>query len=281
MLLDMNAYFYNGQFYDHAAGLVSLEDRGHQFGDGVYEVVRVYNGKPFMLLEHCDRFGKSAAAIDLVLPVPVDDIISILQEALRRSGLKDAIVYFHATRGTAPRMHAFPRVEANFALTVSPAKTFTAAQRDKGIAVCTFEDERWANCYIKSLNLLGNVLAKDRASRLGFDEAVFLRDGIVTEGSSSNIFLVADGKLLTPPADRWILNGISRQVVLRLCRQKNIPYAEAKIAYENLAMADEIFMTSTSYEVMPVSRLNQRELTIKKDGLTARLAHLFTELCAQ
>lgn len=274
----MQIYYYNGIFHDHAAGLVSLEDRGHQFGDGVYEVVRVYGGKPFMLAEHCDRFRKSAAAIDLVPPRSEEQIAAILNEAVQRSGLQEALVYFHATRGTAPRQHVFPQVEGNFTLTVSPAKIFTAAQREKGIAVCTFEDERWANCYIKSLNLLGNVLAKDRAARLGYDEAAFLRDGFVMEGSASNIFIAVEGQVITPSADRWILNGITRQVVLRILRQKNIPYTEAKISSEVLAVADEIFMTSTSYEIMPVSRLNQRALPIKKDGLAMRLSRLFAEL---
>lgn len=274
----MSVYFYNGNFYTEASGLVSLEDRGHQFGDGVYEVVRVYGGKPFMLREHCDRFRKSAAAIDLELPVSEAEITSILSEGVKRSGLLEASVYFHATRGTASRQHVFPQTRANFTLTVGRANVYSAAQREKGIAVCTFEDERWANCYIKSLNLLGNVLAKDRASRLGYDEAVFLRDGYVTEGSSSNIFVCVDGHVLTPPADRWILNGITRQAVLRVLRWKNIPHAEATISHEVLSAAEELFMTSTSYEVMPVSRLNQRDLPIKKDGLALRLSRLFSEL---
>ncbi len=274
----MAIYFYNGNFHAQAGGLVSLEDRGHQFGDGVYEVVRVYGGKPFMLREHCDRFRKSAAAIDLTLPLSEEEIAAILSEGVKRSGLSEVSVYFHATRGTAVRQHAFPRTEANFTLTVNPAKVYTSAQREKGISICSFEDERWSNCYIKSLNLLGNVLAKERAARLGYDEAVFLRGDFLTEGSSSNIFVSLDGRIVTPPADRWILNGITRQAVLRLLRRKNIPHAEAKISYGELARADEVFMTSTSYEVMPVARLNQRDLPIKKDGMAMRLSCLFAEL---
>lgn len=266
--------FLNGEWMSPDQPAVPIEERGHQFGDGVYEVVRVYQGVPFLLQEHLDRLVKSAEAIRLDLselsPVELELII---RTGIKKSQLQDAEVYLQLTRGIAPRLHPFPNVKPSVAMTVKPARTIPESNRENGVAVTLLDDERWANCYIKSLNLLPNILAKQTALDNGFYEAVFVKDGVITEGSASNFFAVKDGVLHTAPATRKILHGITRATLLQLAQELDIPVQEADFTPEFLHSADEAFITSTSMEVMPVVKVDGHTLGTGKPGPVAHRLH--------
>ena len=262
---------------------VPVEDRGYTFGDGVYEVVRVYQGVPFLLHEHLRRFVRSAAAIQLPRPSPAQ-WERWVRRAVAASRYADAKLYLQLTRGVAPRDHAFPpRVRPTALVTVRP---FTPLKIDprRGVRVVTMPDIRWGRCDIKSLNLLPNVMAKQYAKRRGAFEALFIRPGVgVTEGSSSNIFLVArDGALLTPPAGPTILSGITRDVVIALARQDGLKVIESAIAAEQLAGAAELFLTGTLSEVVAVTRLDGRPVGSGRPGpCSQRLAERFRQWVQQ
>lgn len=236
---------------------VNIEDRGYQFGDGVYEVVRIYEGTPFTLQEHLTRFFRSAAEIALALPYGVKELETKLLELQARNELHDGIIYLQATRGIAKRNHAFPTpaVPAELiAYTQSTERPLT--QLADGVPAILVDDIRWLRCDIKSLNLLGNVLAKQQAKEAGGHEAIQHRNGTVTEGSSSNIFIVKQGTVQTHPATHLILNGITRMKVKELCARLSIPFEETAFTTEVLLDADEVFMTSTTAEIQPITSVD-------------------------
>ncbi len=252
----MELGYYNHQFVEIDGPVVPLQDRGYQYGDGIYEVVRVYGGVPFMLAEHLDRLERSARAIRLTLPCERARLEELIAEGLTRAGLAEAQVYLQVSRGVAPRAHPFPKgAEPILAMTFRKAALPAEAKLAAGAAVLLREDERWANCWIKTLNLLPNVLAKQEAIDAGLDDAVLVREGVVTEGSSCNIFAVSGGELHTHPTTRNILAGVVRLAVLELACELEIPVREQPFSPTFLASADEIFLTSTTIELLPVSRL--------------------------
>ncbi len=253
--------YYKDRFVEEGETVVPLEERAFNFGDGVYEVVRFYGGKGFGLREHLERLARSAAAIRIELPYTLDVLGDLISTAVEKTGERDVDVYFQISRGEAPRLHPFPGTASCLAMVAKPARRVKEEQRNKGIATITHPDERWANCHIKSLNLLPNVLAKQAAFDAGASESILIRDGVVTEGSSSNVFTVCQGTLYTAPADRRILNGITRRVVLGLANDLGIPVREESLAEAVLSNeAEELFVTSTTMEIMPVSSLNGKPL---------------------
>ncbi|WP_246941846.1 D-amino-acid transaminase [Bacillus pinisoli] len=257
----MEIAYYKDQFLtDVNEGVVPIQERGHQFGDGIYEVVRVYNKKPFMLEEHLDRFEQSAEAIALKLPYSRDELKEIIMEGIERSEEQNVDVYFQLTRGIAPRLHFYPDTQAVLSLVVKPSKPLAEDKKRDGVAVHVMDDERWSNCYIKSLNLLPNVMAKQAAFEKGCDEAILIRDEFVTEGSSSNLFVVKDGTLYTTPATRHILHGITRKAVFILAERLQIPMKEEHFTLEFLKDADEAFITSTTSEVLPIKKVDDVNL---------------------
>ncbi|MBM7663203.1 D-alanine transaminase [Bacillus mesophilus] len=257
----MEIAYYKDQFLtDVNEGIVPIQERGHQFGDGIYEVVRVYNKKPFMLEDHLDRFELSANAISLTLPHTREQLKEIILEGIRRSGEDSVDVYFQVTRGIAPRLHLYPDTPAVLSMVVKPSKSLDESKKRNGIAVLLMDDERWANCYIKSLNLLPNVMAKQAAVQKGCDEAILVKEGYVTEGSSSNLFVVKNGTLYTTPATKQILHGITRKAVFTLAERLNILVKEEKFTPEFLLNADEAFITSTTSEVLPINKVDEHNL---------------------
>ncbi|WP_078546324.1 D-amino-acid transaminase [Litchfieldia alkalitelluris] len=273
----MEIAYYNGEFINIDTKVIPIQERGHQFGDGVYEVIRVYNGELFLAEEHLARLQKSADAIQLKLPLEITDLLELMKEGIKRSTIKEVEVYIQITRGIAPRTHYFPDVVPQLAMTVKPARQTNVEKREKGISVVLTEDERWANCYIKSLNLLPNVLAKQNAVINGFDEAIFVKDSFITEGSSSNIFVVKDGIVYTPPATKKILHGITRATVFTLAQENNLQVIEKEFNEQFLLDADEAFITSTSLEVQPIAIVNQHTLPLRKP-ITRLLQEQFTKL---
>lgn len=273
----MNLVIVNGQFVERDEAKVDIEDRGYQFGDGIYEVIRVYNGKMFAASEHLERLGECAGKIKLTLPFSISDIEAMLKTLIEKNAVATGIVYLQCSRGVAVRNHAFPASDtlpAFIAYTKElprPVSNIT-----HGVKAALVEDERWLKCDIKSLNLLGNILAKQEATELGCFEAILHRGETVTEGSSSNISIVKAGIVYTHPAGRFILNGITRQKLLSLCQDHLVPYQERSFSVEELMAADEVFMTSTTAEVTPIIEVDGKPIGSGQPGsVTLHLQQLF------
>jgi D-alanine transaminase len=247
----------NGEFMDFASAKVSIDDRGFQFGDGVYEVVRVYDGRPFALEPHLTRLRQSLREIELEVSLSDEDIAATARELINRSGIKEAEYYLQITRGVARRYHLFPAgVPPTIVMTVRPVRVVPPELRERGIVVKTFPDERWGRCDIKSINLLPNVLVKERAHRAGAHEALLVRDGIVTEGTSSNFFFVSEGALVTPLLGPHILPGVTRNLVLRIAQQQGFHTIERNMTIDELKSAPEVFISSTVMEMLAVVKID-------------------------
>lgn len=254
----MSAVYLNGEYLPLAEARVPVLDRGFLFGDGVYEVIPAYGGHPLWLPQHLDRLENSLHAIRLDNPLSRAEWVRTIERLLAAAPGTDQTLYLHVTRGAAPdRDHRFP-AEARptvFAMArpLKPRKPEAVAQ---GVAVVTRRDVRWHRCDIKAVTLLANVLLRQEADDTGAEEAILIRDGMATEGSSSNLFLVQGGEVVTPPKGHLILPGITRDLALDLAREAGIPCVERDIAEAELAAADEIWITSSTREVMAVTRLN-------------------------
>ena len=271
--------FLNGRFMPLADTMVPVEDRGYQFGDGIYEVIRTYHGKPFQLDAHLERLERSAKAIDLPLHWTIQQWATHVQEGIRRGGYAESKVYLQLTRGVAPRDHAFPEaVRPTAVMTIREMRPLDPALRVEGVGVITVEDLRWGRCDIKSVNLLPNVMARQRAKEAGAFEAVFVRARKVTEGAVSNVMLVRDGRVVTAPEGPQILSGVTRSIVLSLARKDGVPVEERELSLEELRRADEVFLTGTTVEVLPVVRVDGVPVGSGKPGsLTVRLGARFRE----
>jgi len=271
----------NGRLMPLSKATVSVEDRGYTFGDGVYEVVRVYRGAPFLLREHLDRFARSAEAIGLPLTPGPARWEAWVKRAVKASRYDEAKIYFSFTRGVAPREHAFPAAPRPTRLiTVRPVKPSAPPSHDphRGVRVVTMPDLRWGRCDIKSLNLLPNILAKQQAKQQGAFEAIFIRPGVgITEGASSNLFLVLrDGTVRTPPAGPTILTGITREAVIATARREGIAVVEAPIDLDTVNGAAELFLTGTLTEIAPVVQWDGRMVGDGRPGpVTRRLMQSF------
>jgi D-alanine transaminase len=270
--------FLNGRFMALEDVKISVEDRGFQFGDGVYEVVRTYGGAPFRLREHLQRLQRSVHALALPMPFTLDEWSDVVLEGVKRAGYPEHKIYIQITRGVSPRDHAFPgHRDATCVMTVRELHDLDPALRRSGVSAMTTPDLRWGRCDIKSLNLLPNVLARQQAKEAGVFEAVFVRDHIVTEGSVSNVMMVSNGRLCTAPEDARILSGVTRNLVLDLARKAGIGVQERDILLDELRNADEALLTGTTVEVLPLVRLDGHSIGAGTPGpLTARLAELFT-----
>ncbi|UBV35792.1 D-amino-acid transaminase [Staphylococcus xylosus] len=253
----MTKVLINEKLVDEQDANVPYNDRGYVFGDGIYEYIRVYDNNVFTAKEHFERLLRSAKEIGLELKYNVDELTELVQELLSTNGIVIGGVYIQVTRGAAPRDHAFPTpsVEANImAFTKSYDRPYKLLE--EGINAITTEDIRWLRCDIKSLNLLGNVLAKEYATKYNAQEAIQHRGDIVTEGSSSNVYAIKNGEIYTHPVNNYILNGITRMVIKSVAEEKDIPFNEEVFTLDFLKNADEIIVSSTSIEVMPVVKLN-------------------------
>ncbi|MFJ7744429.1 D-amino-acid transaminase [Peribacillus sp. NPDC097295] len=273
----MGKIIYNGELKDRPAIQIDVEDRGYQFGDGVYEVIRVYNGKLFAADMHLNRLMDSAKLIQLKVPFTVAEIKEKTKELITAENLEYGIVYMQLTRGISPRNHAFPIGEVD-PVFVAYTKGMPYIGSNPGVKAVTVEDIRWLRCNIKSLNLLGNILAKQQAVEAGCDEAIQHRDGTVTEGSSSNVAIIVKGTLKTHPATNLILNGITRQILLKLCNDNGISYVEEPFTLSDMMNADEVLYTSTGVEVTPITAIDGQLIGDGKVGsITLQLQKLFTQ----
>jgi D-alanine transaminase len=274
----LNIGLLNGRFMPLDQLMVPVEDRGYQFGDGVYEVIRTYRGQPFQTEAHLSRLDRSARAIELASPYRAEHWRAWIHEGIQRAGYPESKVYLQLTRGVAPRDHVFPQQATPTAvLTVRQMTELNPALRSTGVDVMTLEDLRWARCDIKSINLLGNVMARQRAKAAGAFEAVFIRDGQITEGAVSNVMIVRGSVVITAPEDHRILAGVTRRLVLDLARKHGLGVEERVIPIEELRRADEIFLTGTTIEVLPVVRVDGQSVKMGRPGpVTTQLSDWFT-----
>jgi len=262
--------YLNGSYVPAEQAVVSVDDRGFLFADGIYEVIRVYRGRPFRLEEHLRRLADGVAALRIPFRDPAG-LAGIADRLLEENGLRDgdAVLYIQVTRGAAPRAHAFPPADVPPTVFVS-ARPFTPYPAEHYERAVTVPDTRWSRCDIKSVSLLPNVLANQRAKEAGAFEALFVRDGIVIEGSHSNLFGVFGGTLVTYPACNYILAGITRACVLELAAELGIPAREGPIPFETLWEADELFLSGTTTELMPVVEVDGRAIGGGRPGPVAR-----------
>ena len=244
---------WNDQIVEEGSITVSPEDRGYQFGDGIYEVVKVYNGQMFTAQEHIDRFYASADKIRLVIPYTKDVLHKLLHDLIEANQLDNGHVYFQITRGAVSRNHVFPDASVPAVLTGNVKVGERSIENfQHGVKATFVEDVRWLRCDIKSLNLLGAVLAKQEAAEKGCYEAILHRGDTVTECSSANVYGIKDGTLYTHPANNFILNGITRQVILKCAAEIGLPVVEEAMTKEQLLNMDEVIVSSVSSEVTPV-----------------------------
>ena len=266
----MNAMgYYNGEFAPLSELKIPALDRGVYFGDGVYEAVRVDNHRFFALEEHLTRLEASLAFLRIPFALPRAELTKVLQEVADRTESDHQQLYFQVTRATAMRTHAFPEGGAPNLLAFSREVPLVDVRVPKKVIV--LPDIRWKYCNIKTLNLIPAVLAAETAKERGCCEAVFHRDGVVTECSSSNLMMLKDGTLVTAPADEHILPGITRGHFLMLARQMGIPVLEQAFSLEQAYGADELMITSTSIHGLPVCEMEGRPVGGRDSVLLKRL----------
>jgi D-alanine transaminase len=259
--------YLNGQVLAYDDARVPIEDRGLQFADGVYEVVRYYDGHSFRMDQHLARLVRSAAGLEIGLP-PLIEIRAAMDLLIERQGLRDATVYLQITRGVAPRQHGLIEGLTPTVIAIArPAKTIRPRPSLKAVTV---SDDRWARCYLKTTSLLPNAMARERARRLGADDAIFVRDGFVMEASASNVFVVFGDRLVTPPLTNYILAGITREAVLDVARVAGINTFEEPISAHLIYSADEIFISGTNSELGPVVQVDERRIGTGEVGPTFR-----------
>jgi len=266
--------YLNGRFLPLGEATVPVLDRGFIFGDGVYEYVPVYGRRPFAIAGHLRRLSASLDAARIPNPHSDAEWLTLIGQMIEHTPHEHQGVYLQVTRGVAPREHGFPKAATPTVFMMSnPLATPSPEQIEQGVTAITLPDVRWLRCDIKSISLLGNVLARQAATEAGCAEAVMLRDGFLTEGSASNVFAVKDGTLLAPPKDNLILPGITYDVVLELARANGIPVATCRIAESELRAADELWLTSSSKEVLAIIALDGKPVGTGKPGAMFRRMH--------
>jgi D-alanine transaminase len=252
----------NGQFLPRSQAKLDLEDRGAMFADGVYEVTRYYDGRPFAMAEHIARLKHSLAQVRITEPAEVARLGAISGELLARNGMKDAIVYWQVTRGSSPRKHVFPPSSVKptmFVIAYSALKFDPAAPPQPKTAIL-HEDLRWHQCSIKSLMLLANVLAKQKAEEQGAYEAILHRGDVVTEGTATSVMIVRHGELWTHPANQLILGSITRAVLIDLARRIGVPVCEQPFTVKDLLASDEAFVCGTTSHVTPIVKVGDQTI---------------------
>jgi len=249
--------YLNGEFIPLEQARVSVLDRGFIFGDGVYEVIPVYSRRPFRLVEHLARLNASLSAINIDNPYSDAQWTDLLARVVASNPWEDQGLYLQVTRGIAPRSHLFPKdITPTVFIMSDPLVTPDLALVESGVPAVVLDDFRWLRCDIKSISLLGNCMLRTHAAERGGAEAILVRNGLLTEASASNIFIVRDGLVLAPPKSHLMLPGITYDVVLEILQSNNIAHAVRPVTESELRTADEIWCTSTSKEVLAITMLD-------------------------
>jgi len=262
----MSISYLNGTWQPVEDARISVLDRGFLFGDGVYEVIPVYNKKPFTLDRHLKRLLNSIDEINLTSPYDIKGWTTLIGEAIDRSGEESASLYLQITRGAdVKRIHIYPE---KVVPTVFIMVTGVPSKREiSPYEVITLDDYRWSRGHIKTVSLIAACMLKNEAITKGVNDAILIRDGVVTESTSSNVFVVLNGTIVTPPKSGHLLFGITRDVVIELALQNGLPVEERQITHEELMEASEIFITSSSHEAWPVGVINEKTIGNGEGGV--------------
>jgi D-alanine transaminase len=270
--------YFDGRYVLKSQVMVSPDDRGFLLGDGVYEVAGAYDGRFVALDRHMDRLRHSLRESRIGESV-ADPLESVFTGLLERNGFADAgkaMVYLQVTRGAAPRTHAFPKHPVRPTVYAYAAPFPAVGDLSAGVSAITRPDLRWSRCDIKSISLLANVLANQEAKESGAFEAILIRDGVVLEGTHTSLFGIVNGEVRTAPLSNLILRGITRELVIELCRANDIPLRETALTEDELRHADELFVTGTTTEVVPIVAVDDTPVADGKPGpLTTRIADLY------
>lgn len=272
--------YLNGAFQALSETRISVLDRGFLFGDGVYEVIPVYENQPFRLDAHLDRLAQSLDALQIADPLTRGEWHQMVTQLIHQNGGGDLAVYIQVTRGVETRRDHFYSDDTTptvFAMASRrgepPAETI-----EHGVSAITVDDPRWTRCDVKAITLLANVLSRQEARHADANEAIYIRDGRLTEGAASNIFLVKGGVLITPPKSQSILPGITRDALIDVARNGGIPVDERPVDQTELASADELLMTSSTKEVLAITRLNHQPVGTGRPGpVSLRLRNLWRQ----
>ncbi len=266
--------YLNGKFMPIEEAYVPVLDRGFIFGDGVYEVVPAYSKHPFQLAEHLRRLQYSLDKVRITNPHSDAEWTQLIAEIIKRNNGDDQSVYFQVTRGVAKRDHAFPKgVTPTVFMMSNPLVTPSPALVDSGVACISAEDYRWLNCDIKSVSLLGNCMLRQLSADVEAAETILFRDGRLTEASSSNVFIVRNGVVLTPPKDNLVLPGITYDVVLEIARAREFEVEVCDVTEADVRSAEEIWLTSSTKEVLAVTTLDGKPVGDGRPGLLFRRMH--------
>jgi len=258
----------NGRFLPLADAHVSVLDRGFLFGDGIYEVIPVYGGRLFRLSQHLKRLRNSLDGVRISNPMSDSEWEAMLNELVARNEGSDQAVYLQVTRGAAPkRDHAFPTGVQPTVFGMSNALTVNRdAAAEQGVRAITLDDIRWSLCNLKAITLLPNVMLRQQAIEADTAEAILINNGKAIEGAASNLFIVKNGLLITPPNSNCLLPGVTRDLVIELAANNSIPYRETDIPADDLLQADEIWLTSSTREISPVIQLDNTAIGDGKPG---------------
>jgi D-alanine transaminase len=266
--------YLNGEFLPIEQAFVPVLDRGFIFGDGIYEVIPVYSRRPFRLDEHLVRLQNSLNGVRIANPHTHEEWKKRVCELIERNDSDDQYVYLHITRGVAKRDHAFPKdATPTVFMMSSPLVTSSRELVESGVSAVSAVDNRWDRCDIKAISLLPNVLLRQTAVDAGATETVMFRDGILTEGAASNIFAVENGVILAPPKDNHMLPGITYDLVLELAAADHIPVEIGKLDEARIRQADELWLTSSTKEVLAITALDGKPIGNGKPGPLFRRMH--------
>jgi D-alanine transaminase len=259
--------YLNGQFLPLEDAKISVLDRGFIYGDGVYELIPVYARKPYRLPQHLARLQRSLDGIGLANPHGAADWDAIIRELIGRMSFADQGVYFQVTRGVAKRDHAFPAgVTPTVFMMSNPLALPSAEQVERGVAVITGPDQRWLHCDLKTISLIGNVLARQSAVNAGAVESVLFRDGYLTEASASNVLIVKDGVIIAPPKDNLILPGITYDATFDLARDGGLAVEVRPVTRDEALGADEMWLSSSTKEVLAVTTVDGKPFAGGRPG---------------
>jgi D-alanine transaminase len=259
--------YLNGEYLPLDEAKVSVLDRGFIFGDGVYEVIPAYGTKPLRFAHHMQRLQNSLDAIRIQNPLTNEQWLEIINKLISATDSQDQSVYLHVTRGVASRDHQFPDDSKPTVFVMSNVlHPVDSKLLEKGISAVTLDDIRWQHCNIKAIALLPNILLRQQAVDKDAKEAILIRDGHMTEGAASNVFIVKDGVIKTPPKDNKLLPGITRDLVVELAHSHKMKIEETPITENEFLAADEIWLTSSTKEVLPVTQINAKQVGNGKPG---------------
>jgi len=261
----MKIAYLNGEFLPLSEARISVLDRGFIFGDGVYEVLPVYAGRIFWFEEHIQRLESSLKKIKLKNPFSREQWQSTIETLIERNGKGNQSIYLQVTRGVMEkRLHSFPENVVPTVFIMS--NPLDEPEPSQGVKAIIRPDTRWQSCDIKAISLLSNILLRQQAVQLGAYETILVRDGYITEGAASNVFIVQDGIVFTPPKSEWILPGITRDLVIKIMQAINLQCFELDISFDNLCGSDEIWLTSSTHEIIPVTNVEGETVGTGKPG---------------